>query len=211
MRTIKFEKMLTDLKKTIDRKEIDLLPPYVFSGEVKVIEEARQVGEAADFLSRHACLGFDTETRPAFRKGEIYKVSLLQLAVPDQVFLFRLYKCGFQPALVRLLASPRIIKIGVGIRDDNRNLRKLTDFTPASFVDLQEYAGRFGIEDKSFSKLMAIIFGVKISKRQRTSNWEAPALTEAQIRYAATDAWGALKMYQRLTASAEEEALGIVK
>ena len=140
MRTIKFEKMLTDLKKTIDRKEIDLLPPYVFSGEVKVIEEARQVGEAADFLSRHACLGFDTETRPAFRKGEIYKVSLLQLAVPDQVFLFRLNKCGFQPALVRLLASPRIIKIGVGIRDDNRNLRKLTDFTPASFVDLQEYA-----------------------------------------------------------------------
>ena len=120
-------------------------------------------------------------------------------------------KCGFQPALVRLLASPRIIKIGVGIRDDNRNLRKLTDFTPASFVDLQEYAGRFGIEDKSFSKLMAIIFGVKISKRQRTANWEAPALTEAQIRYAATDAWGALKMYQRLTASAEEEALGIVK
>ena len=196
MRTIKFEKMLTDLKKTIDRKEIDLLPPYVFTGEVKVIEEERQVGEA---------------TRPSFRKGEIYKVSLLQLAVPERVFLFRLNKCGFQPALVRLLASPRIIKIGVGIRDDNRNLRKLADFTPASFVDLQEYAGYFGIEDKSFSKLMAIIFGVKISKRQRTSNWEAPALTEAQIRYAATDAWGALKMYQRLAAFAEEEALGIVK
>ena len=182
MRTIKFEKMLTDLKKTIDRKEIDLLPPYVFSGEVKVIEEARQVGEAADFLSRHACLGFDTETRPAFRKGEIYKVSLLQLAVPDQVFLFRLNKCGFQPALVRLLASPRIIKIGVGIRDDNRNLRKLTDFTPASFVDLQEYAGRFGIEDKSFSKLMAIIFGVKISKRQRTSNWDCLLYTSPSPR-----------------------------
>lgn len=135
----------------------------------------------------------------------------MQLAVPERVFLFRLNKCGFQPALVRLLASPRIIKIGVGIRDDNRNLRKLADFTPASFVDLQEYAGYFGIEDKSFSKLMAIIFGVKISKRQRTSNWEAPALTEAQIRYAATDAWGALKMYQRLAAFAEEEALGIVK
>ena len=196
MRTIKFEKMLTDLKKTIDRKEIDLLPPYVFTGEVKVIEEERQVGEAADFLSKHTCLGFDTETRPSFRKGEIYKVSLLQLAVPERV---------------RLLASPRIIKIGVGIRDDNRNLRKLADFTPASFVDLQEYAGYFGIEDKSFSKLMAIIFGVKISKRQRTSNWEAPVLTEAQIRYAATDAWGALKMYQRLAAFAEEEALGIVK
>lgn len=82
MRTIKFEKMLTDLKKTIDRKEIDLLPPYVFSGEVKVIEEAMAGRGGGCFLSRHACLGFDTETRPAFRKGEIYKVSLLQLAVP---------------------------------------------------------------------------------------------------------------------------------
>lgn len=117
----------------------------------------------------------------------------------------------FNRLLVRLLASPRIIKIGVGIRDDNRNLRKLTDFTPASFVDLLEYAGRFGIEDKSFSKLMAIFSGVRFLNVSSTSNWEAPALTEAQIRYAATDAWGALKMYQRLTASAEEEALGIVK
>ena len=165
MRTIKFEKMLTDLKKTIDRKEIDLLPPYVFSGEVKVIEEARQVGEAADFLSRHACLGFDTETRPAFRKGEIYKVSLLQLAVPDQVFLFRLNKCGFQPALVRLLASPRIIKIGVGIRDDNRNLRKLTDFTPASFVDLQEYAGYFGIEPSIAKKGLMDYAGIPMRQQ----------------------------------------------
>ena len=202
MRTIKFEKMLTDLKKTIDRKEIDLLPPYVFSGEVKVIEEARQVGEAADFLSRHACLGFDTETRPAFRKGEIYKVSLLQLAVPDQVFLFRLNKCGFGKELRDLLSDPVVVKIGVGIRDDLRNLRKSGEFTPASFVDMQEYAARFGIEDKSFSKLMAIIFGVRISKKQRVSNWEALVLTEAQIRYAATDAWGALKMYERLSSEA---------
>ena len=87
----------------------------------------------------------------------------------------------------------------MGIRDDIRFLRRLGDFAPASFVDLQNYATEFGIEEKSFSKLMAIIFNVKISKRQRTSNWEAPQFSEGQVRYAATDAWGALKMYQRLS------------
>ncbi len=181
---------------------MDQLPPCVYSGEVIVIEEAEQADEVAEFLNRQMCLGFDTETRPSFRKGEVYRVSLLQLATCEQVFLFRLNKCGFRPALIRVLANPQIVKVGVGIRDDNRNLRKLANFIPASFVDMQEYAERFGIEDKSFSKLMAIIFGVKISKRQRTSNWEAPVLSEAQIRYAATDAWGALKMYQRLSSFA---------
>lgn len=194
--------MLTELKKNIKREEIDQLPPFVFTGEVTVIEEAEEAAEVAGFLAAQPFLGFDTETRPAFHKGEVYQVSLLQLATVDQVFLFRLHKCGFGWPLRRLLEDARIGKIGVGIRDDIRHLQLLGNFKAAGFIDLQEYAGKFGIEDKSFSKLMAIIFGVKISKRQRTSNWEAPALTEAQIRYAATDAWGALRMYQRLSTGA---------
>ena len=97
-----------------------------------------------------------------------------------------------------LLANENIMKIGVGIRDDIRSLRRLANFTPASFLDLQIFAKAFGIEEMSFSKLMSIIFKVKISKRQRTSNWEAPRLTSAQLHYAATDAWGALKMYKAL-------------
>ncbi len=191
--------MLAEYKKTIDKEEIKLYPPFIFSGEVSVINDPQQVSQAVNDLSRHRALGFDTETKPSFRKGEVNQVSLLQLATEERVYLFRLKLCGFQPSLRNLLADPNITKIGVGIRDDLRFLRRLGDFTPASFIDLQNYVSEFGIEEKSFSKLMAIIFNVKISKRQRTSNWEAPQFSEGQVRYAATDAWGALKMYQRLS------------
>ncbi len=190
---------MMDLKRNISKEEIGHLPPFVFSGEVVVVEDASEAERIAEFLQECPYLGFDTETRPAFRKGESYRVGLLQLASLERVYLFRLNKCGWGVALRNLLSDPKVIKIGVGIRDDLRNLKKLGDFAPASFVDLQEYVIRFGIEDKSFSKLMAIIFRVRISKRQRTSNWEAPVLNEGQIRYAATDAWGALKMYLRLS------------
>lgn len=190
--------MLTDLKKNITKEEIEQLPPFVFSGEIVVIEDAQNAQEIAEKLKAQRFLGFDTETRPAFHKGEVYKVGLLQLATFEEVYLFRLNKCGFPAALRQVLEDSDIVKIGVGVRDDIRNLQKVEKFTPASFVDMQDYAPQFGIEDKSFSKLMAIIFGVRISKRQRVTNWDAPELTPAQIRYAATDAWGSLKMYQRL-------------
>ena len=162
--------MVTDLKKNINKEEIDRLPLFVFTGEVIVIEDPEHAAQAARFLRENSFVGFDTETRPAFHKGERYKVGLLQLATRDQVYLFRLNKCGFGKELRDLLSDPVVVKIGVGIRDDLRNLRKSGEFTPASFVDMQEYAARFGIEDKSFSKLMAIIFGVRISKKQRVSN-----------------------------------------
>lgn len=192
--------MLTGLRKKIEKKEIENLPAYVFEGGVIVVEDPEQVELIVGYLKTQRLLGFDTETRPAFHKGEVYKVSLLQLATEHEVYLFRLNKCGFRPALRELLGNPEVMKIGVGIRDDIRNLQKLEKFCPEAFIDMQTYAEKFGIEDKSFSKLMAIIFGVRVSKRQQTSNWEARELTEAQIRYAATDAWGALKMYQRLSA-----------
>ncbi len=177
---------------------MDTLPLFLYQGEIVVVEDPAEVDGIAVSLRGCPLLGFDTETRPAFHKGEIYKTGLLQLATQETVYLFRLNKCGFSESLRALMADPAVVKIGVGIRDDIRNLRKQGDFAPASFVDLQEFAEKFGILDKSFSKLMAIIFGVKISKRQRVTNWEAHQLTDAQIHYAATDAWGALKMYQRL-------------
>lgn len=185
-------------KASITKEEMEGLPLYAFPGEVIVVEEPAAVEAAVEELSRCGHIGFDTETRPAFRKGESYKVGLLQLATDERVFLFRLNKCGFCEPIRRLLGNERVVKIGVGVRDDLMNLRKNGAYKPAAFIDVQDYAVQFGIEDKSFSKLMAIIFGVRISKRQRVTNWDAPQLSEAQIRYAATDAWGALKMYRRL-------------
>lgn len=190
--------MDTMYKKNISSEEISDFPAFVYEGEVVVIEEPSKVDEAVQYLSAHTCLGFDTETRPAFRKGEYHAVSLLQLAVNERVYLFRLNKCGFPVSLKMLLANEKIIKIGVGIRDDIKALQRLGGFVPGAFVDLQIFVEKFGIEEKSFSKLMAIIFQVKISKRQRTSNWELAQLTEQQIRYASTDAWGALRMYTEL-------------
>lgn len=204
--------MLVEYKKKIEREELNNYPVFVFPGDVIVIDNPEQVEAAVADLSAHPYIGFDTETRPAFRKGEYHQVSLLQLGIEERVYLFRLKMCGFPPSLKGLLSSRHITKIGVGVLDDVRILRRLSDFIPNSFLDLQNYAPEFGIEEKSFSKLMAIIFGVKISKRQRTSNWEIPQFTEAQIRYAATDAWGALKMYQRLSAgSGESGYLGTMK
>ena len=130
----------------------------------------------------------------------------MQLATLERVFLFRLNRCGFPQSLRSVLSDPKILKVGVGIRDDIKSLQRSGSFPPASFVDLQEYVKFYGIEDKSFSKLMGIIYQVRISKKQRVTNWDAPVLTEAQIRYAATDAWGALKMYLKLSSLFKHEA-----
>lgn len=182
----------------ISEEEIEGLPIFTFDGEIVVIDDEEEVEAAVKDLLSYPYIGFDTETKPAFKKGVTHQIGLLQLATDKRVYLFRLNKCGFTETLQALLANEDITKIGVGIRDDIRGLRKLGNFTPSSFLDLQIFAKAFGIEEMSFSKLMSIIFHVKISKRQRTSNWEAPQLTSAQVHYAATDAWGALKMYKAL-------------
>lgn len=187
-----------ELLPTIDKEIANKLPAYVFEGEVRVIDGAEAVAEAVNDLSFSPVLGFDTETKPSFRKGEFHYPSLLQLSDDRRVYLFRLHTCGFVPELKNLLSDPGIIKVGVGIKDDIRFLQKLSDFPAAGFIDLQDYAEEFGISDKSFFKLMAIIYGVKVSKRQRVTNWESPELSPAQVGYAATDAWGALKMYEKL-------------
>lgn len=189
--------MLTYRKK-IENEEVAKLPVFLYEGEVIVVDQKQQVDCVVADLSSCSVLGFDTETKPSFKKGVSHRVGLLQLASDKRVYLFRLNKCGLQLPLQHILGNGNILKIGVGIRDDIRALRRLANFTPASFLDLQVFARAFGIEEMSFSKLMSIIFNVKISKHQRTSNWDAPVLTSAQVRYAATDAWGALKMYETL-------------
>jgi len=186
------------LRKNITKPEIDKLPPFLYPGEIHVVEKPEDIDDALDLFNGYSVVGFDTETRPAFKKGEFHKVSLLQIGVDDVVCLFRLNKCGLSMSLCNFLSSPYIKKIGVGIRDDQKFLQKLKKFKPQGFVELQDYVEEFGITDKSFMKLMAIIFGVKISKRQRITNWEAESLTESQKLYASTDSFGAYAMYLRL-------------
>ena len=145
-------------------------------------------------------MGFDTETRPSFKKGRNYNVSLIQISTDDISFLFRINKIGLMPQLVEFLASEKVRKIGLSVKDDFHGLRKLADFEPGGFVELQDYVHRYCIVDASLQKIYAIIFSQRISKGQRLTNWEADSLTPAQQHYAALDAWACLNIYNYLEA-----------
>jgi ribonuclease D len=143
-------------------------------------------------------VGFDTETRPSFRAGVGYKVSLLQLSTPEVCYLFRLCNIRLSNPILKILGSHRIIKVGVDITGDIRSLHALRHFKADGFVDLQNEASRWGIEEKSLRKLSAIVLGQRVSKAQRLSNWEAGILTDQQKEYAATDAWVSMHILERM-------------
>ena len=185
-------------KESIAKEEIERLPGFHFEGKIVTINTPEQAESVAQFLLTQKVLGFDTETRPSFRKGSSNKVALLQISTANEAFLFRLGATGLPLPLKQVLSKASTLKIGVGIMDDIRYLRKLSDFTPAGFLDLQNLAGNYGIEDKSLKKLSAIVLGIKVSKSQQLSNWENPILTEAQQRYAATDAYVCLQIFNKL-------------
>ncbi len=155
--------------------------------------------DAVALLSKEPLLGFDTETKPAFKRGQVNKVALLQLATKNECFLFRLNKIGYPDELETILGDPAIRKIGLSLRDDFAAIRKRSDQPPENFIDLQSYVDKFGIEVNSLQKIYALLFKKKISKSQRISNWEARRLSPAQQSYAAIDAWACLRIYSYLS------------
>lgn len=184
-------------------EDIDKLPLGSFPGDIKVIDKPGLDYERAILYLRHqTILGFDTESRPVFSAGQRSNgVALLQLSGPKRAYLFRVQKLGMRRSLCNLLSSDKIIKVGAAALDDVRGLQRLHGFKAAGFIDLQKIAWEWGIRDKSVKKLAANILGCRISKAQQLSNWEAESLTEAQCRYAATDAWVCREMYIRLLGS----------
>lgn len=187
-----------DFRSSISKEEVNALDTGQFNGRIWIVEDASGVRKAVRKLSQHAIIGFDTETKPSFRKGRINELSLIQLATPTDAFLFRAMKTGVPADLKKVFENESIIKVGVAIRDDIRKMQKLNPFVPRGFLELQEYSGFYKIEDNSLRKLAAIVLGIKVSKSQQLSNWEAPKLDEAQAIYAATDAWACLEIYNKL-------------
>ena len=185
-------------KENIDKDELAELPLIQFEGEITLVETKEDYLISIDYLTRQSMLGFDTETKPAFKKGVVYDVALLQLATQDRAFLFRLNKIGLPNGLKNILENPDIEKIGVAIRDDIKGLQKLNHFNPGGFIELQDHVKEYGIQDFSLKKLSAIVLGYRISKAQRVTNWEAVELSEAQQIYAATDAWISHRIYESL-------------
>ena len=188
---------------SISPEEISALELAAFPGEIVVVDaEGEKFASAIRYLKRQRMLGFDTETRPTFSPDQHSNgTAILQLSGKEKAFLFRLKKCGLPRQLAAVLANPQILKIGAATRDDVYGLQKISGFTPQGFVDLQNLVWEYGIRDKSVKKMAAIILGVKISKAQQLSNWEAENLSDSQCRYAATDAWICREMYLKLLSS----------
>jgi ribonuclease D len=176
-------------KNHITKAEINELPMRQYEGPIHLCRTAGEAEAAAQKLLKETLLGFDTETRPAFRKGESYDPSVLQLATENEVYLFQIQQCGITPTLLQVLASPKIIKAGVAIDRDLSELRQMAHFEPAGFVELAHYAKEAKIKNLGLRGLTAILFGFRISKKEQVSNWARRDLTEAQQTYAATDAW----------------------
>ena len=185
---------------SISPEELQKLDYASFPGKAVVIDSVgAEFNRAVNYLRAQKILGFDTETRPCFSSDQPrYGVALLQLSGPERAFLFRTNHMGMHRRLCNLLSNEKIIKVGAAVLDDIRGLQRYQNFTPRSFVDLQRIVGEYGIRDKSVKKMSAIILGVRISKTQQLSNWEADVLSESQIKYAATDAWVCREMYLKL-------------
>jgi len=190
-------------KTNITDEEINELPLFSYTGEVVVVDNKETFNKIKPELFLDKIWGFDTETKPCFKKGlsNITPVSLLQLSSAEKTYLFRLNKFKLQKEVIRLLSSPQYTKIGVSIRDDLKSLQKLHNFVPGGFIELQEYVKNFEITDMSLKKLAAIVLGIRISKAQQLSNWDADSLTEKQISYAATDSWISREIFIKLKSS----------
>lgn len=176
------------------------LPLLAFEGEINVVEDEHTFNDAIELLRQESILGFDTEKKPTFRKGDYHPTAMVQLASMREAFLFRLNKIGYPQPLFDLMEDPDMIKLGISIDDDIRALKKLCPFKPSGFYDLNDIAKEIGVKHIGVKKLAAIFLDKRISKGQQTSNWEIEELSLAQRKYAATDAWICLRIHQELRA-----------
>ena len=188
------------------------MPVAAFEGEVIVVDQPEQVAPAVAYLSKQRVIGVDTESRPSFQRGIHYPTALVQIATHERCYLFRLTHIGMPQELADIFADPKICKVGLAFKDDINGLRRRRNFTPANCIDIQSMVARYGILDLGLQKIFAICFGKKISKSQQLTNWENSHLTPEQARYASTDAWATLLIYEDLLeheplANAEVESL----
>ena len=177
---------------------IGVLPRVFFEGKIVFVLSVSEADKAVKYLLSRDILGIDTETRPMFHKGEHHKVALLQVSDHDTCFLFRLNRIGMPRSIISFLEDTTVPKIGLSLNDDILMLHQRANFKKGNFIDLQDHVKELGIEDLSLQKLYANIFHQRISKREQLSNWENDVLTEPQKRYAATDAWACINLYEEM-------------
>ena len=186
------------LTRRMTKEEINQCPIIKYQGHVEIIRSEEKLLTAVKQLRQESVLGFDTETKPSFKKGQYFNPSILQLAHQKGVYLFHLNSLGLPTALTTILKDPKIIKTGVALNFDVSSLQKLTHFSPNGFIDIGELAKNAGIKNHGLRGLAAVLLGARISKTAQRSNWAAQPLSPAQVKYAATDAWIGRKLYFKL-------------
>lgn len=191
--------MMKTIFDKFDKDAISSLERVCFQGRIEVIQSTFEADRAVDFLLSQPIIGFDTETKPNFQRGQSSMVALLQVSAQNVCFLFRLNVLGLTDSIKRLLSDEgETIKVGLSWHDDIFGLLKRGFFRPGTFIDIQHIAKDMGIQDQSLQKLYANLLGQRVSKSQQLSNWEAPSLTDAQKNYAATDAWACIQLYEEM-------------
>lgn len=179
----------------LTKEDINQLPLYKYTGNTVLVHTDEGLEAALEELKKEKVLGFDTETKPTFRKGKVHSPALIQLATSDTVYIFQLKKLPLDQRLAEVFSDPGVIKTGVAIADDIRSLQALYNFEPAGLVDLSTVARKNRIGTFSLRGLAACFLGVRISKTARCSNWAVPKLSLKQVVYAATDAWISRQIY----------------
>jgi ribonuclease D len=188
-------------QREITKEEVAGLDLIEFKGPITLIDNMETFAASMPHIAAERILGFDTETKPSFKKGKVHPTSLIQLATLERAWIIRVSRIGYPKILLDLLSGEETVKVGSGLNDDLRRLRSDFNFEPAGFLDLQQYVEAFKIEEKGLKKMSGIVLGKRISKSQQVSNWDAEILTESQLRYAATDAWICLEIYHTLRKS----------
>lgn len=188
------------VSKKISKAEINELPLIQWEGEIRILNTIEEMQDAVNELKNCSHLGFDTETRPTFKKGQYYPPALIQLATEDCVYLFRISKIDTLDPVLPILESEDILKTGVAIRDDVKELRAMQDFEPSGFVEIANITVKLGYENRGLRALAGLLLGGRISKAAQVSNWARDELDQKQIRYAATDAWISREIYARAMA-----------
>ncbi len=177
---------------------INDLPLKYFEGDIRLIQTRAELNNACSLLGTESILGFDTETRPAFKKGQFFLPSLVQLAGQESVYIFQLKKCGFQDALKKILSNSLLLKCGIAVERDIKDLQKISSFKSKGFIDLGNVAREKNLKNYGLRNLTALLLKFRISKSSRTTNWSVDKLSIKQLQYAATDAWASREIYLKL-------------
>lgn len=182
----------------ITKDEVMERPLKSFEGKIVIAADEKSIANAVSEINEHEVVGFDTESKPTFKKGQQRNISLIQVAIPNKVFLLRTMKDGMTDPIHRFLENESILKVGIGLLDDYNLLNKMRNFTPTGFEDLNDTLEDLGAHNIGARNLAAMILNIRISKSAQTSNWESEVLSEKQLKYAATDAWICLEIYNKL-------------